>query len=126
MERKERTMKVVSIESLEIKLTEEEDVPNRVIVRLRTTAWYDGKSLHVKKSLTFLRRKCSGFNFLEEDLSCAGATDVLPMLTNLDSCEDGIYEIIHRNISRDWESGIVDGWDYKLGPFVEGEDDDTD
>lgn len=98
----------------------EKEPENRVFIRLRTASWYDGKSLHVKRSLTFLKRQCSGYNFLDDDLRSGGAEDVALTFTNLYECEDGIYEVVHCNVSRDWESGIVDDWDYKLVPFVEG------
>ena len=105
------------------KVVSRDGVENRVVVRLDTTTWYDGKSLHIKRSLYILKRKSTGFNFFEEDLSCAGAPDVMRMLINLDECEDGVYKIIPCNFGTDWESGITDMWDYKLIPFKEYKDD---
>ena len=87
---------------------------NRCVIRVKTTMWTDKRGLHIKKSLTFLRRQCEGFNVLEEDAGMAGADDVLPRILNLDQCEDGIYEVVTCNESRDWETGYVDGYDYQL------------
>lgn len=101
-------------------LVSEKEPRDRVVIRLKTTSWYDGKSLHVKRSINILKRACMGFNFLDDDMRNGGAEDTVRMFTNLDECEDGIYEVVHCNISRDWESGIVDDWDYELVPFVEG------
>ena len=56
---------------------------NRCTVRVKTTTWADERGLHTKKSLTFLRRKCEGFNFLAEDASMIGAEDVLLRIVNL-------------------------------------------
>ena len=64
---------------------------SQCVVRLRTTAWRDKNGLHLKKSLTFLRRQCIGFNILEEDAGAIGAEEVLPKIENLDECKDGIY-----------------------------------
>lgn len=88
--------------------------PNRCVVRLRTTMWADKTGLHTKKSLTFLRRKSEGFNVLEEDASAAGVEEVLPRILNLDECPDGVYEVVVCNESRDYETGYVDDYDYRL------------
>lgn len=87
---------------------------NVCTVRLTTTAWNDKKGLHTKKSLIFLKRKCKGYNGLEEDCSNIGAEEVFPMITNIDSMEDGIYEVAVCNESRDWESGHIDDYEYQL------------
>lgn len=89
---------------------------SRCIVRLRTSAWADAKGLHIKRSLTFLRRQCVGFNGLEEDAGAIGAERLVGSITNLSECEDGIYEAVVCNLSRDWETGHADDWDYKLVP----------
>lgn len=97
---------------------------DRTVVRLRTTMWSDKNGLHLKKSLTFLRRKSEGFNVLEEDASAAGVEEVLPRILNLGKCEDGIYEVVVCNESHDWETGYVDDYDYRLvclTPEISGE-----
>lgn len=88
-----------------------EKEPGQCVVRLRTTTWANSKGLHIKRSLTYLRRQCVGFLGLKEDAGAIGN------ITNLDQCEDGIYEIIVCNVSYDWESGYVDDWNYKLVPI---------
>ena len=89
---------------------------NRCIVRLKTSMWNDKTGLHVKKSLAFLRRKCEGFNILEEDTSAIGAALVLNKIVNLDTCKDGIYQVVTCDESRDWEGGYIDDYNYKLIP----------
>lgn len=90
---------------------------SRCIVRLRTTTWGDRKGLYTKRSLTYLRRQCVGFNGLAEYVGAAGAEQAIGSITNLDQCKDGIYEAVVCNVSHDWESGIADDWDYKLVPI---------
>lgn len=87
---------------------------NRCVVRLRTTRWADKSGLQVKRSLTFLRRECKGFNVLEEDAAVAGADETLPRIRNLGSCDDGVYEVVMCNESRDRETGCIDDYDYRL------------
>ena len=67
-----------------------------------------------RKTLTFLRRQCEGFNILAEDADAIGAEEVLPRILNLGEVEDGIYEVVVCNESRDYETGYVDDYDYRL------------
>lgn len=94
--------------------TQEPKQRNRCVVRLRTTKWADKSGLHIKKSLTFLRRKSEGFNILEEDTGAAGVEEILPRILNMDECQDGIYEVVMCNERHDYETGYVDGYDYRL------------
>ena len=87
---------------------------SRCTVRVKTTAWADKRGLHTKKSLTFLRRQCEGFNVIAEDVIAIGAGEVLPRILNLGEVEDGIYEVVVCNESRDYETGYVDDYDYRL------------
>lgn len=88
------------------------------VVRLRTSTWSDRKGVHIRRSLTYLRKLCRGFNVLEEDVSNLGAEDAVGQITNLEECPDGIYEVRVCNQSTDWETGYVDGYDLKLIPFL--------
>jgi len=87
---------------------------SRCVVRLRTTVWNDKNGLHLKKSLTFLRRQCVGFNILGEDSDAIGVEEVLTKIENFNECEDGIYLVVVCNEHRDWESGYVEDYDYRL------------
>ena len=88
--------------------------PQRTVVRLRTTLWMDHKGFHLKKDLTFLKRQCLGHNILADDLENCGACDVYPRILDISTAEDGVYEVVTCNESRDWESGYVEDWDYRL------------
>jgi hypothetical protein len=91
-------------------------VKDRTIVRLTTTFWHDQKGAYCKKGLTVLKRKSFGENVLLEECSNAGS-DMLGKIINFWESRDGVYEIIVCNVSRDWETGYVDGWELKLVPF---------
>lgn len=90
-----------------------------IIVRLTTSYWYDGNGLYQRKDLKFLKRKCTGYNFIQEDCNMVGADEVFDKIINLDECDDGIYQIISCNESTDWETGYIDDWDYKLVKYDE-------
>lgn len=95
-------------------LDDMDETQHKCVVRLRTSMWADKKGVYTKKSLTFLRRQCEGFNVIKEDVDAAGVELVFKRITNLPECEDGIYEAIVCNESHDFESGYVDDYDYKL------------
>jgi hypothetical protein len=64
-----------------------------------------------------MRRLSTGHDFLSEDTSMVGADEVIPQIVNLDEVEDGLYRVITVNERRDWESGYVDSYDYRLVPI---------
>ena len=87
---------------------------SRCTVRVKTTVWADKRGLHMKKSLTFLRRQCEGFNVLAEDASAIGAEEVLQRILNLGEVENGIYNVVVCNETFDYETGCVEDYDYRL------------
>ena len=103
----------------------------RTFVRLSTSYWSDDRGIYTKKSLRYLRRKEAkgkkrkldykgipdSFNFIEEDARNIGDEQVINLITNLHDCDDGVHEIVSCNFSTDWETGIIDGYEYKLIPY---------
>lgn len=95
-----------------------EEPPTKLVVRLTTSYWYNGDSLNVKKTLRFLRRQCAGYNFIHEDCSMVGVEEVIPRITNLDECKDGVYLVVTCNEWASWETPhIIEDYDYKLVPL---------
>lgn len=87
---------------------------SRCTVRIKTTIWADKRGMHTKKSLTFLRRQCEGFNVLAEDAREIGAEKVLPRILNFGEVEDGTYEVVVCNEKYDYETGYVDDYEFRL------------
>ena len=102
------------MDDLQITKLYETDVISRCVVRLRTTTWADKRGLHQKKSLEFLRKQCTGFNALEEDVETEGAEEVFQRILDIEMCADGIYEVVVFNEKRDYETGYVEDYDYRL------------
>ena len=92
-------------------------VPDKEIVRVRTSTWSDRRGVHVKKSVTFLRKQSSGIGLLDEEISAVGAEDTVAKILNLDACSDGVYRVIVCNQKRDWETGYIDDYDFRLEPL---------
>lgn len=112
-----------NMETIEDLLNKSTTMENhREVVRLRTSYWSDKGGVHMKKSLTRMRRKSVGsFELLNEDASMVGGDAVWEKIVNLHECRDGLYIFTTCNERRDWETGIVDDYDYKLLPYNENE-----
>jgi len=98
--------------------TEEKKEKNIVICRLNTNSYISSRNkIILKKEITYLKKLSKGYNFLMEDIGNIGAEDVISRIINLNTCKDGVYELIIVNESRDWETGYIDDYDYKLIPY---------
>lgn len=90
----------------------------KCVVRLSTSCWHNGNEVNIKRTLRYLKRKCKGFNLLDEDCRNIGAKEVVESITNLDDCEDGVYEIVTCQEWSSWETPhIIEGYKYKLIPL---------
>ena len=90
----------------------------KLVVRLTSSTYFTARGVSYRKDITVLKRKSS--LHLSEVFD---EPDEMFRITNLDKCEDGIYEIGWCNVSTDWETGYADDWDYVLMPYV-GENND--
>ena len=88
-----------------------------VVVRVTTSSWTSKGCVHQTRSIRFLKRKSEGFNFVEEDASTMGAEYVMDAITNLNTVEDGVYEVVMADIFTDHETGYVEDYTYKLIPY---------
>ena len=97
---------------------EDASVPRtRMVVRLRRSFWHDNDGAYQRVSLKYLKRHTEGFNILDDECTLIGADEVFPKIINLDKCRDGVYKIILCNEHRDYETGHIEDWDYRLEPF---------
>ena len=90
---------------------------HRTIVKLRTEYYRDSRSAYIKKVLTTLKRKSSGYDLLLEDIDNSNAEYVLSGITNLYDVQDGIYELQTINHSKDFETGTIQDWEYILKEY---------
>ena len=93
--------------------------PTKLVVRVITSAWQDGKAIHLKKTIRFVKRQSTGINFLQEDATNIGDLEVVSRITNLNHAPDGVYSVDTCNHKYDWESGNLDDYDYRLVPIKE-------
>lgn len=92
-------------------------VEYRCIVRLTTSFYTDHRGIHKKKSLNIMRRLSTGGWDILDDAVNTDAGDVFARITNIDQLIDGFYEVVIINEKRDYWSGEIDDYDYKLVPY---------
>jgi hypothetical protein len=95
--------------------------PIVAVVSVKTSYYHTKRGFATTKRIDFLRRKSNWecVYSIKEDASCGGADAVIGRIINLNDVEDGIYRMIFINEHRDWESGHIEDWDYKLVPYEE-------
>lgn len=87
------------------------------VYRKETTYYRTKKGFAFKVDLIKLKRKSYGFDALEDDFMGCDSLSSLPI--NLHKVPDGEYSVEVINVSKDWETGIVDGWDLILKPLTQ-------
>jgi hypothetical protein len=90
-------------------------VDNQDIVSIKTEYYKRGKRFYASKVITPIVSLSKGHTITDEvnDYGLA----VLDLITNLYEVEDGYYQIVINNISRDYETGHIDDYDFKLYPY---------
>lgn len=90
------------------------------VVRLTTSFYMRGGACCFTQSLRPVKRLCSGWSILEEEVHQIGVKETLQRITNLSECPEGLYRLIVVNQQRDWETGAVEDYDLMLVPYNGG------
>jgi len=90
---------------------------SRVFVRLRRSWFRTAAGVAMKTEMNILKRRSTNWEWIEEDIGGAGADVFIGRITNWGAMPDGIYELTITNPCRDFETGIVEDWDYELVPL---------
>lgn len=91
--------------------TTESKPKQKDVIRIKTDRWVNANGeLVIQKNIRQLRRMSVteyGCYMFEEEINQVG-TDCLDSSTpELESLEDGVYEMYPKHISREWESGYI-------------------
>lgn len=90
---------------------------NKTIVRIRSTVFQSSSGeIVAQKRMYYLKRKSSGHSPFFQEVIDVGVEDAFNSIENFHAVEDGIYELVLYTYA-DWETGIVDDWDYSLVPY---------
>lgn len=100
-----------------IRDTQEDESPVEV-VRVTTSFWKDSRGVYMRKNIIQQHRKSCGHQTMNDDCDMIGADETITRIKNLLSVKDGLYKIVLTNISKDWETGYVDSYDYELIPYT--------
>jgi hypothetical protein len=105
------------IKELELDITAERDPKDckGLIFRGYRNAYAQGAEYHIKKGFRLLKRKscpgCAKCGFFSDDINEMIDSNglIIPDIEN-----GALYSIRVTNIGTDWESGLVDSWDYEF------------
>mgnify|MGYP001583061104 CR=1 FL=1 len=91
--------------------------PRLLIVRVSTN-YFKSKNgaLVYQRKVKPLSKKSTqdALEVLYEEVEIGGIDYMLKGIINLNDVDDGVYELKMVNITHDWETGHIDGWDWKL------------
>ncbi len=95
--------------------------PSVAVVSVKTSYYSTKRGFATTKRIDFLKRKSDRecVYSIKEDASFCGTDAVIGRIINLNDVKDGIYRMIFINEHRDWDSGHIEDWDYKLVPHEE-------
>lgn len=70
-----------------------QDYEEQTVVRVTTTCWADKNGYSCKKQIRFMRRKCTGFNLLSQEIEIVSNENLATLISNLNEVEDGLYDV---------------------------------
>ena len=89
----------------------------RLFVRI-TTEYYRDKNnnLNYHRKIKLMKRMstCNINSHIDSDIEDSGVESFINSIVNFRDADDGLYELKIINETHDFESGIIDGWDWKL------------
>lgn len=88
----------------------------RTVVRLSTQCWQDDRGVNITRRVRWLKRQ-SREQSVTEDVDGGGAREFIGRIVNLSETPDGVYVLRPVNLCSDWETGIIEDWDYRLEPL---------
>lgn len=97
-----------------------------LVFRLRKNVYWDGNSYNENTQMYLLKKKsctdenCFSCMALREELHKRACDSNYRPIINM-HVPGGLYELQVTNISRDWESGVVDDWDLEFTYIKEEE-----
>ncbi len=94
------------------------DEDKKIYVRVSTSYYYSRDALNCLKRISLLKRRSSkeAQYWFSEENAMAGSDGLFKSIININKVEDGIYTLDICNISKDWETGYLDSWDWVLTP----------
>lgn len=94
---------------------------NVCVVKIKTESFKRGDAYFKGKSLRVLKRKSKGpiLDCFLEDINCTSVDWVMFKIVNFSQVPNGLYQLIIVNEYRDYETGYVEDWNYKLISFSE-------
>lgn len=99
-------------------LKSNKELTPRLKVKLSTTRFLSGNKYVVKREVYFYKKPNPMWIVDNFKSDCSHCMD-FEQISNLDKCGDGIYELKVTGWGRDYETGVIDEWEWGLVPWVD-------
>jgi hypothetical protein len=96
-------------------LFETKNTDNVDIVSIKTEYYKRGKRFYASKVITPISSLSKGRTLTDEVSDCG--PEVIDQITNLYEVPDGYYQVVLSNVSKDYETGYIDDYDFTLIPY---------
>lgn len=83
------------------------------VVRVGTEGFKRGDTYFYGRTIRVIRRKTK-YDLLHDDCQQVGIQEAIENILNINSVEDGLYQLLMCNISKDCETGYIDDFNLKL------------
>lgn len=91
----------------------------QTVVRLTTQCWQDDRGVNITRRVRWLKQQSHEQSLwgVTEDVNDGGPHEFVRRIVNLNETPDGVYVLRPMNLCSDWETGIIEDWDYRLEPL---------
>jgi hypothetical protein len=107
---KPEDMPIIQLDMSKTTKYERKDV---CVVSVGTEAFKRGNTYHYSRTLRVLKSETT-YDILGDVVQSIGTQEALESIVNLHDVSDGKYLLVACNISRDWETNMIDDYDLKL------------
>lgn len=88
------------------------------VVRVGTESFKRGDTYFYGRTIRVIKKKTE-VDYLSDDCQQVGTQEAIENILNINTVEDGIYQLVFCNVSKDYETGYIDDFNFKLVSFEE-------
>lgn len=88
------------------------------VVRVGTEGFKRGDTYFYGRTIRVIKRKTE-YDLLHDYCQQVGIQEAIENILNINSVEDGLYQLLMCNISKDYETGYIDDFNFKLVKYEE-------
>lgn len=88
------------------------------VVRVGTEGFKRGDTYFYGRTIRVIKRKTE-YDLLHNDCQNVGIQEAIENIVNINKVDDGLYQLIMVNVSKDYETGHIDDFNFNLVKYEE-------